>query len=704
MEAAGDLSARAIPQGSQESVIDLGALLRTLWQGKWLIALVVAIAVLLGGYYAYKAAVPLYRATAVVILETKQESIVDIQSVLGGMSGDTSEINSEVEVFKSRTLMGKVVDELNLMSDPEFNSALKTPSSLSRLKSAIKSVIGLASPGEVATPDYTKDATITALLNHTTIRNVPQSLVFQVTVETEEPQKSALIADTVTQLYVRDQVDVKLEATAQAKTWLSGRVTELQKQLEAAEAAVSSFNSSTNLISVEALQLLDRQAKDLRERIGATEMSLTQSQATLDNLTSAQTRAAQAIAADLPLSEGLSGSDPVNTAAAQAFDNRFAQVVNRAEVEVTRLTQQLSALRASESTLQSQINSQNADLIKLQQLTREAEATRLLYEYFLTRFKETSAQEGIQQPDSRILSNAVVPGNAASPRKSLILMMSAILGAMIGAALVLFREASKSGFRTAPDLESATGYAVLGQIPIIPSRNRQNTLAYLIEKPDSAAAESIRNLRTSLLLSNVDSPPQVIVSTSSIPGEGKTTTSLALAQNMGDMGRRVLLIDGDIRRRMLKEYFDDLPEHGIVSVISGEKTLDEAIYHNHLLKADMLVGEKTPVNAADLFSSDRFQTLITELRGRYDTIIIDTPPVLIVPDARIIAQSADAVLFSVKWDSTPRELVEEGLGMFRTGRIRIGGIVLTQIDGRKMQAYGGKYGTSAAYGAKYYTS
>lgn len=704
----GATTSTSTPQGIQQNheaeTIDLGALVGTLWRGKLLIILATFLAILAGGYYAYIAATPLYRATAVVILETKQESIVDLQSVLGGMSGDTSEVNSEVEVFRSRALMGRVVDRLDLIADPEFNGSLRDPSLMDQVKGTVKSLLGSAAPVEVTTPGRIRDATITSLLAQVTIRNVPQSLVFQVTVETSDAQKSAEIADTIAALYVQDQIDVKLEATAQATTWLSGRVTELQGQLETAEAAVSAFNSSTALISVEALQLLDRQVKDLRDRIGSTELSLTQSQAALDTLTQADTRQAQAAAANLTLPQSLSGTNATNSTDARDFDARFAQVVNRAQIEVTRITQQLAALRTSEATLQSQINSQNADLIKLQQLTREAEATRLLYEYFLTRLKETSAQEGIQQPDSRILSDAVVPNAASSPRKSLILAMSTILGLMIGAALVLFREASRSGFRSAPDVESATGYAVLGQIPIIPARNRQSTLNYLMERPESAAAESIRNLRTSLLLSNVDNPPQVIVSTSSIPGEGKTTTSLALAQNMGDMGRKVLLIEGDIRRRTLNEYFDDLPKAGIVSVIAGDKTLDEALYHNPQLRADMLIGEKTSVNAADLFSSDRFQNLIAELRTRYDTIIIDTPPVLIVPDARIIAQLADAVLFSVKWDSTPREQVEEGLSMFRTGRIRIGGLVLTQINTKQMKKYGGKYGTYASYGAKYYTN
>ena len=364
----------------------------------------------------------------------------------------------------------------------------------------------------------------------------------------------------------------------------------------------------------------------------------------------------------------------------------------------------MTALRNSQETLKTQVSAQSEELIQLQQLTREAEATRLLYEYFLTRLKETSAQQGIQQADSRILSNAVIPDRAALPRKSLILTMAGALGMIFGAGFVLLRETRNNGFRSSQDLESTSGYTVLGQVPNIPARNRRPKLEYLLEKPTSAAAEAIRNLRTSVMLSNVDSPPQVIVSTSSVPGEGKTTNSLALAQNIAKMGRKVLLIEGDIRRRTLNEYFDDLPEKGIVSIVTGEATLEETIHHSDILGTDMLVGDKANINAADLFSSDKFRALILTLRERYDTIIIDTPPVLIVPDARIIAQNADVVLFTVKWDATPRKQVLEGLDMFRTGRIRVGGLVLSQINEKQMNRYGGRYGNYAAYGSNYYTN
>jgi len=355
-------------------------------------------------------------------------------------------------------------------------------------------------------------------------------------------------------------------------------------------------------------------------------------------------------------------------------------------------------------TLSASIGRQNDDLITLQQLTREAEAVRLLYETFLRRLQETSAQQGIQQADSQILSNAVIPLFPSEPRKTMIVFAAMVLGGLIGVGLVLLREARQNGYRTAQELEQQTGISVLGQIPSIPARNRKNTLSYLRDKPASSAAEAYRNLRTSLMLSDIDNPPQVLISTSCVPGEGKTTNSLALAQNLTGLGKSVLLIEGDIRRRTFSQYFDNLPKKSLVSVLSGEAKLEDVLVDSDLLKAKILAGDKTNVNAADIFASEKFRQLITDMRNKFDAIIIDTPPVLVVPDARIIAESADAVLFTVQWDKTSKFQVEEAMRMFQSASQTIAGFVLSQINAKRMRSYGygGRYGAYAGYGAQYY--
>jgi len=364
---------------------------------------------------------------------------------------------------------------------------------------------------------------------------------------------------------------------------------------------------------------------------------------------------------------------------------------------------QKSLLDQSVTDLQDRIDTQSADLVTLQQLQREAEASRLIYEFYLNRLKETSVQQGIQSADSRLLSQAS-GGWQVAPNRRTIIIRAVLMAVVLGGMIIVARELMQNGFRTTKELEERTGLAVMGQIPQIPSRRRINVLQYLVNKPTSAAAEAIRNLRTSILMSNIDNPPQVIMITSSIPGEGKTTMSLALAQNLSGLSKKVLLIEGDIRRRVFSEYFDVKNPKGLLSVMAGESTLQEAVSFRSEVGADILFGEKSKVNAADIFSSEKFAQFLQEARAIYDYIIIDTPPVLVVPDARVIGQVADAIIYGVKWDSTSRRQLAEGLKSFVSVNLKVTGLVLGQVSpkGMKRYGYGDTYGAYSRYGKGYY--
>jgi len=681
---------------ADSEVIDLGKIVFALRAGWKTISATTVIAIGLAGVYAYKIATPIYTAHSVVVLDTRKSQVVDLQGMMSGLTGESDELNTEVEVLRSRGLADKVVDELRLTEDPEFNAALRPPTLSARLKGLLK----------VETteqdPEAERAGVVGAFLERLSIRNVPASYVFEITVKSEDPRKVALIADTVAKRYILNQLEVKFEATEQATAWLTNRVGELKTELEGAEGQLTAFNAQTSLISEVTLTSLEAQLKDMRERVAQVTEQEKQVLARLAALRSASERDAQIEAAQDAELTRLRGDDT-------RFAVRLAQVLARAELEAARATDQREALERSFKTLAEQAASQGEDMITLQQLTREAEASRTLYEYFLSRLKETSAQQGVQQADSRMLSSAVVPVTPTEPRKSLILAMFSILGLMAGGGLVLYRETMRNGYRTARQLEGETGVVVMGQIPLIPGKLRKDILSYLTSKPSSAAMEAVRNLRTSVLLSNVDKPPQVIILTSSVPGEGKTTNSLALAVNLVGTGKSVLLIEGDIRRNTLGEYFPgDRSAKGLVSVLSGEAKLEEVMVHHAALGLAFLPGERSAINAADLFMSDAWRNLIEQMRKKFDYILIDTPPVLVVPDARIIAQVADAVLFTVRWNETSRTQVQEALRMFETLRLKVSGLVLSQIDGAEMKryGYGGKYagyGAYSGYGAKYYS-
>lgn len=695
----------------QEDVVDIGALLSTIWRGKWQVVFWTIFAIVLAGVYVFAIATPVFRATTSVVLETRENQVVNFDSVIGESRSDTSAVNTEVEILKGRLLMGRVVDALDLAKDPEFNGTLRTAGMTAGILALVTDKINslLSSPPEEVvglTTEALRERIISALISQVTVTNTPLSLVFTISVESEDAGKSAQIADMIGRLYIEDQIAMKFEATRQATVWLAQRVSELQSELEAAEGKVKDFRASSDVVDLATLEQADQQMAALRARLSEQVALRDVGVARMANLDAAVTlQEKRDVAADASLSRLIdmreSAVDPALVDAEIA--SRLAEVKLEATLDVQRAEAQIVSLTQSRDTLQATIGRQSDALSAFQQLTREADSVRLIYEYFLNRLQETSVQQGLQQADSRILSPAVVPERPASPQKSRILAISAVLGMMAGVGAVFVRESWAKGFRTGRELEQLIGYPVMGQVPIIHARGHRAMLSYLAAKPASSAAESVRNLRTSMLLSNLNNPPQVIMTTSALPSEGKTTIALALVQNLVGLKRTVLLIEGDLRRRTVSRIAIESaprraspePMAGLQSVLTNAMTLQEAIVKDDLLGADVLIGEQSDASAADVFSSDGFARLLGALREKYDTIIIDTPPVLLVPDARVIAQHVDAILFVVRWNQTTVAQVRAGLRMIESVNRKVNGLVLTQINSRQVH----KYGDSDAYGA-----
>lgn len=677
-------------RGVVEDVIDIGALTATIWRGKWRVLGWAAVALLCGAVYAFVLATPVFRATTTLVLDTREAQVVNFDQVIGDLRTDSAAINTEVAILKGRLLMGRVVDRLDLVADAEFNGQLRPPSLLAGLiggaKARVQRLAGMPSaPVSAPLPELIRNRVITALIDRVQVNNTPLSLVFTVALETENGAKSAVIADTIAQLYIEDQIAVKYLATEQATVWLAQRVTDLRAELDAAETRVKEFRAATDVVDPAALELADQQMAALRARLAEQQVLRDAAAQRLAGLQAAVTPEQQEQAAgDAVLTRLLqNGAATADT----AFALRLSEVLADAAQDLARAGAQIASLSGSRDALLASISRQSDAMTQFQQLTREADSVRLIYEYFLNRLQETSVQQGLQQADSRILSPAVVPERAAAPQKSRILAIALVLGAALGVALVFLRETRAKGFRTARDLERTTGYPVMGQIPVIRGRGHRAVLSYLADKPASSAAEAIRNLRTSVLLSNIDDPPRVIMTTSALPDEGKTTLALALIQNLVGMNRRVLLIDGDLRRRAVSRLMDAAERPGLLAVLTGAKSLDEVVYADPLLGVDVLAGESTDANAADVFSSDSFARLLATARDRYDLVIIDTPPVLLVPDARVIAQHADAILFVVRWNATTAGQVRDGLRMFESVNRRVSGLVLTQINARQVRRF-----------------
>lgn len=686
--------------------IDLLGLLGTLWRGRWIILLCVFVLVMIGGYYSYRIATPMYPAQATVALNLQQQQIVtDIESVIAAGGSDTTAINTEVEVFRSRGLLGRLVDRLDLTGDPEFNAALRDPS----LRTRLMRRLGLAPPSREDADGLARNRAIDALQSRLEVTNIRQSLAFTLSILTTDPDKSALIINTFAELYVEDQIVTKLEAAAQATEFLSRRTSELQQSLETLEQDLARATEQSNVVSQEVLQAQNLQLRDLRERIVDQTRRNTTAQSLLDRLNAATDLPhliAVAEASDDIVLERIAmqyRTDRLETFEARAaLDAAIASLADDGLREAT----QLGALEASAETLTAQVQAQSEDLIALQQLAREAEAARLLYQSFLTRLQETNVQQGLEAADSRILSEAV-PRPAATPRHNINLPLSGLLGLTLGAGIVLLRETLFTGFRSPDDLRRQTDSTVLASIPLFGTGVRHDIVRHLRENPNSIASEAVRNLRTSILMSDMDNPPQVILVTSSVPAEGKTTIAVALARNLAAMeGKRALLLEADIRRKTLRAYVDADADAttSLGDLLMGKTAANDAVLWNAELGVDVLAGSDVPMNAADLFASNRFADMMAALRARYDFIVIDTPPVLAVPDARVLARHADAIIYAVHWSRTTRMQVHQGLEMLNSIGITVAGTVLSQVDTRKMKSYGygGQYGYDG-YASKYYS-
>ncbi|GAB5447641.1 GumC family protein [Gymnodinialimonas sp.] len=691
---------------SDSDEIDVLALLGVLWRGKLWIMLFAVLGLLLAMYYGARVAVPMYPARVTLALEVQQQQVIgDIESIFAGADASPTSMNTEFEVVRSRSLVGRLVDQLNLTEDPEFNPALAEPGAIARLRMSW-------TDWEPTPPDPARlrDQVIDRVINRLSISGIRQSMVFNVEIETTDPDKSMAIVNALAEIYVDNQIQRKLDDATRAIEFLSLRTTELEDGVEELEQELARRMEASNVIDAELLQAQNIQLRDLRNRVEEAQVRLAQD---------------QALQVEIETSDDF---EALVTLLESSRDTRFAGIIQRyragrlgqeatevalegiaddVENDIRRTQIQLNSLQASADELSAQLSRQSDELIAMQQLEREVEASRLLYETFLTRLQEASIQQGLETADSIILSQAV-PRGRSSPRTVRLMAVALVFGGLIGSVLVLAREWQFAGFRTTDEVRNLTGSSVLGALPSMAVAGRKQALQYLKEKPNSVFSEAVRNLRTSILMVNPDKEPQVVLVTSSIPGEGKTTLSLALARYMGSLeGRRVLLLEADIRRQTLRAYVEEDRPQGVklLDVVLGKTRLDNANLMDPDLGLEVLMGSGGEYNAADLFESRRFSDLITRLRDTYDHIIIDSPPVLAVPDARVLTRYADATIFAIRWDSTSRTQVRQGLDMLQSVGHPADGTVLTQVDHKKMAryGYGGQYGYDGS-SSGYYAS
>jgi len=696
-------------------VREAGRLLRR--RIKVVVRMVVAGA-LLGGLVSF-VLTPQYRGDVVLLLDQRQAKLLDAGGALSSFGNESAMLRSEMDIITSRAVLDRVIDKLGLIGDSEFNErGLFKSSGLNPL-----SWFGLAREKEKTELEQAeKTATAKALQKKMAIMNDGRSMSLYLSFESEDPHKAARIANAIADEYLVDQLEAKYEVASRANKWLSERLTTLRRDVEASERLVEDYRQKNNLIQIDGGTVATRQIQEINTQLITARAATSQAEARLRSA-QATVNASGSIegSADVlasPLIQRLREQEAeVRRKEAEMstrYGDRHPTMINaraeRSDIQrkiaeemqkiLKSLDSEVDIARAKErqlqrdlSKLEAKAGSELKETVQLRQLQREADANRTLYENFLARFKQTSEQQEMQLPDTRIIARADVPPRPAFPQKWLFLLAGALLGGVLGIVLSYAIEFFDRGFRTAPQLEEATGLPVIGQVPSLGSVSNRPPEDYVVDKPLSAYSESLRTVRTAIHFSNVDHPPKTVMVTSSGPGEGKTTFCLSMARSLAAAGNKILLIDADLRRPRVARLLE-IAANGrdLSALLVGSATAEAVLRHDTLVSGlDIIPAFGRAPNAQDLLGSQQMRRIIADIASKYDLVIVDTPPILAVSDAAMVARCVDTSLFIVKWADTSRDTVVQALKQLKAFDCRIAGAVLNQVNLQEIAAYGDGY-------------
>lgn len=703
--------------------VDLREMLRILWRRRWLIGATAMGCVLVTGLVLSQIT-PRYTATAQVLVDPRQTNVVDIEQVLSGLPANAETIQSEIEVISSRNLATRVVERLKLNDLPEFNPTLNGGHSawLGWLR-------GEGGDASATAPDaVTQNRVVDTFLSRLTVKVAGRSRVIDVAYVSTDPALAASVANTVAELYLTEQLESKFEATRRASAWLSDRLEQLRIDAEAAELAAARFKTE-NTGAASAPRGGDDRVRQIAADIVLARTTIDESRTKLAQLTALRdqpfrvdapwpTEALRTLAEQVEslgtqrddLAHDLGPRHPrmveasakVDTARKQLTDT-LSSLITDATATLSDTEQKLVDLQADRARASNTVSGSNEAAVRLRTLEREALASRALFETFLTRFKQTSEQEGLAQADARQISSASVPVSASFPNSRLLMLLSVVAGLGLGVVLAFVAEQLDNGFRSADQIESLLGLPTIGHIPALKSLGVKDMTpdAYVSSKPTSSYAEALRMVRTSLLLSSVDQPPRVLVVTSALPGEGKTTTILSLARLAAMSGEKVIVVDADLRRPRVHSALNLENTAGVTELLCGLQSFEQVLRQSKQGETsfDVITAGKATPHATELMRSQQMKQLLRKLSASYSLVLVDSPPVLPVADAKVLSTIVDAVLYVVRWQDTPRETAAYAIKQLREVNANLAGAVLNAVDIRRQSEYG--YGDGGYYYGRY---
>lgn len=707
--------------------IDLLQLWQTIWRRKWSILALVMV-VMMVAVLVVLSLTPIFRAGSTLLIEQKAAKVLSIEQVYG-LEGNSSEyLQTQFELLKSRALAERVVRELNLTTHPEFDPR-QQPEPLIDIRGllanfSLNKALPVTLPEDLEEGVDPAEAQIFSEVTEAFMKRisiVPQgkSQLVRVEVEMADARMAAKAANALANGFIETQLEANMGMTMTATNWMNSRLSELRGTLKVAEDKLQAYREQENLIDLDGVSTIsagelkatsERMVDARRQRAEAESLyrqvqgsrdweKLASLPAVLGDPLIQQFRANQAKAQAKvdELSKRYGARHPAMEAAQTELAAASASLRGQVEQVVAGIERNYQLATANESSLRASVDSNKAQIqdisrkeFKLRELQREVETNRALYDTFLSRLKETSATSDMESASARVVDRAVVPDEPVKPKKGLIVAIAGLLALFIGIGLTLLLEALNNTFKSTEQVETKLNLPVMGILPLIKDKERSEVAHLFGGNQNRAFSESIRTIRTSVVLAGMSDQRKILVVTSSVPSEGKSTVSANLAIAMGQM-ERVLLIDADMRRPTLAKNFNfPVGTPGLANLIAGTAQLEDCIKHENGI--DMLSAGTVPPNPLELLSSERFARLLSELRERYDRLVIDSAPTQAVSDAMILGQHASALLYVIKAESTAIPLAQKGVGQLLQNNAPVTGVVLNQVDIQKAQKEGYSYG------------
>ncbi|MFZ3482963.1 GumC family protein [Sphingomonas sp. 3-13AW] len=620
-------------------------------------------------------------------------------------------IETEVSVIRSIDLSRNVVKRLGLINDPEFGG-------------------GPTPEGEpVLSPAAKLDVVAREVNSHLDVSRDRLTYILVIKFNSESSEKAARIANAFAAAYLDTKVGNKIGTAERQSQWYQKRMAELAAEIRAADERVAEFQAQAGIVRGTSNQvgtIVDQQVAPLSLQLASAES------------VAAEARSREQAARRQVLSGRLDSiSDVRQSATVQDLRNKRAVLTQTLEdvrgrygerhpdfikvrdqvaaidaelkEEMGRVVRSLDAdagaaearaasLRAAMTRLEEkQAGNARASVIAAS-LQRDADAKHSAYEKMSQMALESrqAAQNSIAQ--AQIIDNAE-PAQAPSwPNRPLLFLLSLIAGLGVGIAVIVTQELMVTGLRSIDEVEGELGVPLIAAVPNI---RTDHPADIVVDKPTSQYAEALRNARASLIGVRGKERPKIIALTSALPSEGKTTTALALARVMAMNGDRTIIVDADVRRAQLRMLTPTRADGvGLIEVLHGEATLDEAIEPSALENLDQIIVHKPYFSSENLFGNDLMPKILEELSERYDTIILDLPPLVGLADARFLAALADAVALVIRWNKTPKHAVTSAASWLQSDGANLVGSIFTMVD-TSSQSVGSYYYYSKQY-SQYY--